>query len=190
MNEKYFETIKCLDFEVFNLKYHKKRISNTIGMNINLEEYIYPPNEKLLKCKVIYDSSGILDIEYNIYTKKNISNFLIVYDNNLSYCKKSINRLSIDNLKSNIIEDEIIIIKKGLVTDTSIANIAIFYNKQWITPKFPLLIGTTRNRYIDNNILISKDITVEMLKKSNQIVLLNAMIDFDIIKKYTIKDTK
>jgi len=188
MNKIYFETIKCFDFEVFNLNYHKKRISNTIGININLEEYIYPPNDKLLKCKVTYDSSGILDIEYITYIKKNILSFLIVYNDNISYCKKTTNRINIDNLKKNILEDEIIIIKKGLVTDTSIANIAIFYNNQWITPTNPLLIGTTRNRYIDNNMLVTKDITVAMLKESSKIALLNAMIDFDIIKKYTIKD--
>ena len=33
---KYFETIKCEDFEIFNLEYHNKRVSNTIGLNINL----------------------------------------------------------------------------------------------------------------------------------------------------------
>jgi 4-amino-4-deoxychorismate lyase len=32
---KYFETIKCDDYEIFNLDYHNKRIANTIGLNIN-----------------------------------------------------------------------------------------------------------------------------------------------------------
>jgi 4-amino-4-deoxychorismate lyase len=39
MNENiYFETIKCEDFEIFNLEYHNKRVANTIGLNINLQE--------------------------------------------------------------------------------------------------------------------------------------------------------
>ena len=37
---KYFETIKCDDYEIFNLDYHNKRIANTIGLNLNLQEYI------------------------------------------------------------------------------------------------------------------------------------------------------
>ena len=59
---KYFETIRCEDFEVFNLEYHNKRVTNTIGLNINLQEYIYPISDELLRCKVIYDESGIIDV--------------------------------------------------------------------------------------------------------------------------------
>jgi len=188
MNEVFFETIKCFDFEVYNLFYHKQRISRTIGINIQLEEYIYPPNDKLLKCKVIYDDSGILDIQYAEYNKKDISTFKLIYDDNIKYSKKYLNRDCIDKLKKNITEDEIIIVKDGLITDTSIANIAILYNDIWITSKKPLLIGTSRNRYIDNNLIIPKDITVKMLKESKKIALLNAMIDFDILNNYTIKD--
>ena len=188
MIAKYFETIKCFDYEVFNLNYHKKRISNTIGLNINLEEYIYPPNEQLLKCKVIYSDIGIIDIEYSAYNKKNIKSFELVYNDDIQYSKKSINRICIDNIKNNSKEDDIIIVKNNLITDTSIANIAIFLDNQWITPNTPLLIGTTRNRYIENNLLVTKDITVKMLQESKKIALLNAMIDFDIIEKYTIKD--
>ena len=50
---KFFETIKCDDFEVFNLEYHNKRVANTIGLNIDLQEYIYPISGELLRCKVI-----------------------------------------------------------------------------------------------------------------------------------------
>ena len=188
MSKIYFETIKCHDYEVFNLHYHQERIARTIGINISLDEYIYPPNNKLLKCKVIYDSSGILDIIFSPYCKKSINTFKLIYDDKIRYDNKSINRLDIDNHKLNISEDEIIIIKNDLVTDTSIANIAIFYDNTWITPKKPLLIGTTRNRYINNNLIITKDISVKMLKESKKIALLNAMIDFDILNNYSIKD--
>jgi 4-amino-4-deoxychorismate lyase len=188
MNKKFFETIKCDDYEIYNLDYHIKRISNTIGLNINLQEYIYPPNAQLLKCKVIYDKDNILDISYNIYNKKEIKNFKLIYSN-LSYNTKMLNRDAIDLLisqKQN--NDEIIIIKNNLITDTSIANIAIYYNEEWITPKTPLLKGTTLQRYINNGTIKQKDISIQMLKKASKIALLNAMIDFDIINNYTIKD--
>ena len=34
--EIFFETIKCEDYEIFNLEYHQKRVAKTIGVNINL----------------------------------------------------------------------------------------------------------------------------------------------------------
>ena len=39
--DKIFETIKCDDFWSFNLEYHNKRVANTIGLNIDLQN-IYP----------------------------------------------------------------------------------------------------------------------------------------------------
>ena len=57
--------------------------------------------------------------------------------------------------------DEIIIIKNGLVTDTSIANLAFFDKGQWITPAQPLLNGTTRQRLLDENKIICADIPYE-----------------------------
>jgi len=187
---KYFETIKCDDYEIYNLQYHINRISNTIGLNINLEEYIYPPNNKLLRCKIIYNKNEIEDIQYYEYDKKNITSFKLIYDDTIVYSKKELNRLNIDKLFDNKDNcDEIIIIKNNLLSDTSKANIAIFLNNEWITPKVPLLNGTTMQRYIDMGTLKQKDITVDMLKQSSKIALLNAMIDFDIISNFTIKDT-
>jgi len=180
--EEFFETIKCSDLEIYNLSYHKQRIANTIGKNISLEEYIYPPNQKLLKCKIIYNQDEIINIIYDTYIHKIIKSFQLVYNNDISYNKKSTNRKKIDNLYlQKQISDEIIIVKNNLITDTSIANIAIYYNNNWYTPKTPLLYGTTRQRYIDDNFIKEKDITIDMLKSSSKIALLNAMIDFKII---------
>jgi 4-amino-4-deoxychorismate lyase len=183
----YFETIRCEDQEIYNLHYHKNRIASTIGLNLQIEEYIYPPSNELLKCKLIYDASGILDITYTPYQKKQIRSFKLVYDDTISYSKKSLNRNAIEHLylqKDNC--DEIIIVKNGLITDTSIANIAILYNDVWITPKTPLLNGTTKQRYLDNQFLKEKDITVDMLQESQEIALLNAMIEFDIKTDFAI----
>lgn len=183
---KYFETIKCNDYEVFNLAFHEKRISNTIGMNFNLNEYIYPPSNKLLRCKLIYDESDILDVQYYEYKKRTIKKFKLIKDDCIEYSKKYLNRESLDNLfekKEN--EDEIIIVKDGLITDTSIANIAIFDGDNWLTPKKPLLFGTTRARLIKNGDIIEKDIDVNMLKNAQKLALMNAMIDFDIIKEFS-----
>ncbi len=186
-HKQYFETIKCEDYKVYNLTYHQQRIARTIGQNIALNEYIYPPNANLLKCKVIYDENGIIDILYDLYTQKFIQKFKLIYDNSIIYNQKTLNRTNIHNLYlQKESADEIIIIKNNLVTDTSIANIAILYQNQWITPKYPLLEGTTKARYIQNDLLKPANITVKMLLNSTKIALLNSMIDFYIIDNYDI----
>ena len=72
---KYFETIKCDDYEIYTLDYHNKRIANTIGLNINLQEYIYPESSELLRCKVIYNKDEILEVQYFAYKKRDINSF-------------------------------------------------------------------------------------------------------------------
>jgi 4-amino-4-deoxychorismate lyase len=186
-NIKYFETIKCDDYTVFNLEYHVKRVAKTIGININLSDYIYPPSSKLLKCKVIYTQEKIVDVQYQEYKKRDIKSFKIIHNDNIKYSKKELERSALDNLFAKKEKcDEIIIVKNGIVTDTSIANIAVFYEDIWYTSKMYILEGTTRSRYIDNNLLIQKNISLEMLENCEKIALMNAMIDFDIIENYSL----
>lgn len=182
---KYFETIKCDDYEVFNLEYHNKRIANTIGLNINLQEYVYPANSDLLRCKVIYNKDEILDVQYFAYKKREINSFKLLIDDEINYSKKYLNRDALDRLYEKKDDfDEVIIVKNGIVADTTIANIAIYYENSWITSKNCLLKGTTRDRLIDEKFLIEKDISVKMLKKATKLALMNAMIDFDIKEDY------
>ena len=183
----YFETIKCYDEEVLNIHWHQRRIANTVGLNINLLEYIYPPSNQLLKCKVTYDKDGILDISYATYNERKINSFKVVIDNDIEYEYKSRNRDKIDYLfskKENA--DEIIIIKNNLITDTSIANIALYISNHWYTPKSPLLNGTCKDRLIEEKFLIEKDLTIDDLLSTKKIALMNAMIDFKIINNFDI----
>jgi len=183
--ELYFETIKCDDMEVFNLEYHKKRISNTIGMNFNLEEYIYPPTSELLKCKLIYSSDEIIDIQYTPYTPKEQKAFKLIEDNTIEYKYKYLDRTCLDELlKEKNEADDIILIQKGLVTDTTIANIAIKKNNQWFTPNNALLKGTTRNRLLEEGFLKEHPITTKDLLLAESFAIMNAMIGFQEIKEF------
>jgi len=185
----FFETIRCDDFEVFNLHYHNQRISRTIGLNIDLQEYIYPPTDHLLRVKVIYSKNGIEKIDYYKYTPKEIKVLKIIEDDKIEYNCKYLNRESIDNLYSKkSIADEIIIVKNKLITDTSIANIAIYKENRWLTPKQPLLKGTTRARLLEEEIVYEAELSVEDLKNASKIALLNAMIGFKEIDNFTIMD--
>ena len=129
-----------------------------------------------------------MDVQYFAYEKREINSFKLVFDDEINYSKKYLNRDTLDKLYEKKDDcDEVIIIKNGVVTDTSIANIAIYYENSWITSKNCLLRGTTRDRLINDKVLIEKDISVQMLKEATKIALMNAMIDFDIKEDYSLK---
>ena len=101
----------------------------------------------------------------------------------LDYRLKYADRTELDQLFLKRGEaDDILIIQNGLVTDTSIANIAFFDGDKWITPKEPLLKGTTRARLLDEKKIFEQDIKIADLGKFTEFALMNAMIGFDRIK--------
>ena len=59
-----------------------------------------------------------------------------------------------------------------------------FRDGVWLTPKNPLLKGTSRARLIDEGKLIESDIKVQELRSFSQVALLNAMIDFDVLDRF------
>ena len=74
--------------------------------------------------------------------------------------------------------DEIIIVKNGLITDTSFTNLALFDGNRWLTPKPPLLLGPKRAQLLEAGIIEEAELTLEDLRKAEKVSLFNAMIDF------------
>jgi 4-amino-4-deoxychorismate lyase len=193
MNDTFIETIKSFDGEVFNLYYHQQRYESVLksfGINSfkNLESYLNPPKSGLYRCRLTYDLQNI-EVSYYKYKKREINSLKLVYDDKINYSKKSTNRDAIDKLfQEKDICDDVLIIRDNLVCDTSIANVAFYKDGLWFTPSKPLLKGTTRQRLLDSEKIIEKDIRVEEIENYSKIALMNAMIDFDIITKYNLKD--
>ncbi|MDQ1268165.1 MAG: 4-amino-4-deoxychorismate lyase, partial [Campylobacterota bacterium] len=77
--------------------------------------------------------------------------------------------------------DDVLIVKNSLISDTTIANIAFFDSRRWVTPRAPLLKGTTRERLLRDGKIFEADIAINDLEKFSHVALMNAMIDFDII---------
>jgi len=186
----FLETIKIDDGEIFNLEYHQKRyesVLKALGANHiqNLQEFITPPEWGLYRCRLIYDTQSV-DVTFHEYKKREIATLKLIFENDIEYAHKSTAREDIDTLFEQREEgDDILIIKNLLVTDTSIANIAFETSDgQWITPKTPLLKGTTRARLLDEGKLLEVDIKVNELRSFKRVALLNAMIDFDILDRY------
>jgi len=183
----FIETIKILNGKIYNIEWHNQRFNQTrsdiLGIDklINLETYINPPPIGLFRCRIIY-ATDIISIEYIPYSPK-ISNSFKIVQSNIEYKYKYSNRDELNSLKDSANEyDDIIIKKNGLLTDTTIANIAFFNGREWITPKTPLLRGTIRAKLLNRRFLIPKDINSDDLKHFSNFALMNAMIGFQIQK--------
>jgi len=190
----FLETIKAVDGVLFHIEYHQRRYeavlqSYGITQKRELAAILDAPQEGLYRCRVVYDLEGNITCSYHPYSKRNISRLKLLFADELEYSKKYANRDALDALFAQREAcDDVVIVKNGLLCDTTIANIALFDTQQWVTPKTPLLEGTTRERLLESGFLISKDIGVEDLQEYTQIALMNAMIDFDIIADKKIEE--
>ncbi|WP_069637773.1 aminotransferase class IV [Campylobacter pinnipediorum] len=187
-----FETIKLVDHKPQNLKYHISRAKNSIDktLEFDFEDILEKTSSEaplgIVRAKIIYNLEGeFIRSEFYPYKARNFRNFYIV-SANVDYSRKFLNRSLIDKAKCNY--EEIIIVKDGFVTDTSIANIAIFDNG-WITPKTPLLKGTCRARLIENGFLRQEDISINRLMNTKRFAIMNALIDFYEIEDFEIIKT-
>ena len=107
----------------------------------------------------------------------------LVYSDCISYTYKSSDREALNQLYSQRGDaDDILIVKKGLLTDTSIANIALYNGTEWYTPVSPLLKGTKRAFLIDQGIIREQNILIGNLDTYSKITLFNALIDFRTIE--------
>jgi len=185
VQKKLFETIKVENGKIFNLKWHNKRLnSSRLALfsetkEIFLENYLSPPLQGLFRCRVVYQQE-IDSIEFIPYAPKEFSSFKIV-SSNIDYSYKYDDRKKLNALLEPSF-DEIIIEKDGLLTDTSIANIAFYDGENWFTPTTPLLAGTTRARLLNEGFLKLKNIEKENIKSYSYFALMNAMIGFQIQK--------
>ena len=190
MKNSLFETIKIDNGRIYNIEWHNQRCnkSRKVLFNekvpLNLEKFIEIPEKGLFRCRIVYKNS-IESIDYIPYNKKEIKNFKVI-ESQIDYTHKYNDRSNLEKLLSKDY-DEIIIEKNGLLTDTSIANIAFYDGEQWITPKTPLLKGTIREKLLYKNILKLKNIRSSDIINFSHFALMNAMIGFQIQKSINIK---
>jgi len=180
------ETIKIEEGEIHNLSYHQARCTKS-RQNLfksrdilDLSSIIDAPKTGLYRCRILY-AETLHSIEYIPYTPKKIETLKIV-PSNIEYSFKYANRDALNALlETNSDVDEVIIEKNGMLTDTTLSNIAFFDGKKWFTPEKPLLEGTMRAKLIDEGFLQTKEIRQNELCDYSQVALINAMLGFKIL---------
>ena len=135
----------------------------------------------MFRCRVTY-SKTVDKIEFIPHQFREIKNLKLVEDNSVDYQYKYSDREILNNLfakRGNC--DDILIIKNGLITDTSTANIIFYDGKKWWTPDTPLLRGTQRAKLLSEKKIFKCRITPDDLNKFEKAGLINAMWNFDIM---------
>ena len=128
-----------------------------------------------VRCRVTYTYS-IENIEYETYISKKIGSLKLVEGNAIDYSFKYKNRDSLNRLSEDRgSRDEILIVRNGLITDTSFTNIILLQNGYWYTPALPLLHGTRRAAYLFDRKIFPRNIRPEELKYYEEARLINAM---------------
>jgi len=187
----FFETVKIENGEIQNTHFHNARLNRTIRQNFSLctnydiRDYITPPREKgIFRCKIIYNSE-VHEVTLTPYQKRAYQSFRCI-DADIDYPYKSTDRSALDRLFALRGKcDDIIIIRDGLLTDTSIANIALFDGLYWYTPEKPLLEGTLRASLLTDNRIKTKNLDRKSLQKCTKFAIMNAMTGFYQLKDIT-----
>lgn len=128
------------------------------------------------KFRFLYDDSTFT-IESAPYQARTITSVKLVTADHLDYGFKFADRSEINSLVQAAGTDEIIMVKDGLITDASYANIACFDGATWWTPEQPLLAGVKRADLINKRKLTTRAIRPDELPTFKQICLINAMLD-------------
>ena len=131
--------------------------------------------DQRVKCRVTY-AREIEKIEYEPYIPRKIRSLKLITDDSIEYAFKLKDRRSLNDLWNQRGDaDEILIVKKGQITDTSFSNIVFLKDETWFTPKFPLLPGTRREDYLQKRLIFSRIIAPDDLYQYEEARLINAM---------------
>ncbi|NJD21537.1 MAG: hypothetical protein FIA82_02540 [Melioribacter sp.] len=106
----------------------------------------------------------------------------------MSYSHKFEDRTKFEKHLRESKADEILIIKNGLVTDTSFSNVVFFDGTKYSTPSSPLLKGTKRAKLIAESIIKEEEIKLKDIQKFKFVYLINALLDLNVENKIPIEN--
>lgn len=183
---RFIETICIEAGSALRLDYHDRRLNATRREvwgsipALQIERYISTEGyAERTRCRIVYDKE-IRQVEYIPYRLRPVSSLrLVEMPYGADYHLKYADRSTLDALfELRDGADDVLAVRNGLVTDTTIANIALWDGEQWYTPLHPLLMGTHRQYLIDNGVIRACEIKADELSRYTKVRLFNAMIHF------------
>ena len=183
------ETIKVENGTFVNISFHNERMSRSLfgiyGLRSSpdLENIITLPaftHTGIYKCRVVYDNKSTR-VEFIQYITHPVKKIKIIVDENICYQYKYIAREKINRLFEMRGDcDDILIIKGGMVTDTSYANVVFREpDGNWVTPSTFLLPGTRRASLLQGGLIRESRISYDDIGKYREVKIINAMLGMD-----------
>ncbi|MFP4562227.1 MAG: aminotransferase class IV [Spirochaetia bacterium] len=174
-----------------NLVYHQARLDRSmahffrsprVDLEMLLRDLPRPSRGTRYKVRVVYGRE-VREVTVRPYAVRDLKRVRIVHDDSIDYRYKYLDRSGLDELKRSAVpperteSEDILIIKNGLLTDTTFSNVALFDGHEWVTPDSVLLPGTRRARLIDEGKVRPVRIGCGDLTKYSRISFINAMLD-------------
>lgn len=178
------ETICISHGHPLNLDYHRRRMKNS---SLSLFPGYHPPDLKELLSKlnpqslkgtyrwrIVYGPDQLLT-ELLPYNYKPIR-YLKLIEANIDYPHKFANRTSLDSLHNQRGQaDDVLLVKDGRITDTTIANIIFIRGGRFYTPARPLLRGTALCRLLNEGKVTPLEISPDDIGQFEAFWLINAL---------------
>lgn len=185
---RFLETIQFAQGCHLNLDGHQARVNETFQqffpgvspfvLREVLSKSEIPEGDGKYKCRLVYDEQ-VQQLEYLPYSLPEITSLRLVPTTMESSVCKSADRTEYNRAFALREEcDDVLLIRNGLLTDTSFCNVALWDGTTWVTPLTPLLYGTRRADLLRQKAIVEKDISVGEIRRYQKIRLFNAMIGF------------
>jgi len=183
------ETMRIHNGEIWNLDYHNRRFNSSrreiCGINqiVDLGSLVDIPEDLgsgVFLCRLLYRQE-IEKVEFIPHKKRTIRSLKLVKADKIDYSYKYADRKLLESLFEQRAEcDEILIVKNGFITDTSISNIVFRQaNGSWVTPDTPLLNGTMRMFLLETGKISEAPVMPGDLKTFKAAKMINCMMDLD-----------
>lgn len=182
-----FETVAIIQGVPRHLAFHQQRLDRSrkaLGLEgavIELDKVIVVPEEYqqgLVRCRINV-AEEVQSVTFSPFKPSPVRHLILV-EREISYPHKFCDRSAFEQLRVEHSEfDDVIITREGMLTDSTMANLALFDGEQWITPTTPLLPGTMRARLVQAGTLLEREVHRRDLPKYQGIVLINALRGFN-----------
>lgn len=185
MTPQFIETIRVVDGVVQNLDLHQRRMDSTMAhFAPDAERLIINPSDIICgdgvwKARIVYTpETGHVTYESAPYTLRPLHSLRLLTADDIDYKYKSTDRSGLQLLHDACTDaDDALIVRHGLVTDTTYANVAIWDGTRWLTPAEPLLRGTRRAALLRGGKIFEAEIPASSLTHTTSIMVFNAMIE-------------
>jgi 4-amino-4-deoxychorismate lyase len=183
------ETIKIKENRIYNIDVHNSRCNlsrrslfhcqDEIDLRDHIDLQKVSSKKAFIKCRISYREI-VESVAYLPYELPRINSLKTVGADDLEYAYKYENREALAALVRQKGEcDEVIILKKGYVTDTSFSNLVFYDGSKYRTPARPLLAGTKRAVLLETGKITTAEIKLMDFKFFQYVFLINSMIDLE-----------